>query len=340
MPLLRRAKPATAVVAARWYLLFVPVQALAGLPFYPLRGRNDFFVWNALRITPTLPWIVVLTAAWLVEWRSPSRLAYCYLAGLASLFFPIAFVAKRRIPGSFAPKARKFNPLLRYGLLCMMTTVPQLLNFRLDQMLMAGLLRPVDLGLYVAAVAWSGAVNPLLSAVGWALFPKVASEPSREARTRAFAKASRLAALLAAILGLLLLVSTPWGMILLFGRKFLPALKATFILIPAAAVAGLNTVLEEGLRGLGHPASVMRGEFAGLLITVVALAIMLRPLGIIGASFASLLGYSTVTLALITQSRWLTGASVRTLLFPSRSEIYSGLCQLRSTARQAVSLQS
>src|SRR5262249_47757267 len=211
------AQSATVIGAARWYLMVVPVVALLGLPFYPMRGRGDFSAWNALRITPAATWLVILVVAWLVGCHSPTTLAYTYLIGLSLLFFPVAFVTRRRIPGSFAPQRQQFEPLLRYGLPCMLTTFPQTLNLRLDQMLMAGLLPPIDLGLYVAAVAWSGALFPLLNALGWALFPKVAGEPNEERRMRSFVQGSRLGSLLAAATGLLLMVVTPGAMILLFG---------------------------------------------------------------------------------------------------------------------------
>src|SRR5262249_47599532 len=78
LPFVLAAQPSMVVRAARWYLMYLPVQAIAGLPFYPLRGRNDFLTWNALRLTPMVPWVLVLTTAWIVGWRSPSLIAYAY----------------------------------------------------------------------------------------------------------------------------------------------------------------------------------------------------------------------------------------------------------------------
>lgn len=335
MPVLLAAQSATVVTAARWYLLVVPVVALVGLPYYPLRGRDDFVAWNALRITPAVPWIAILAVAWFFSYRNPEGLALAYLIGLALLFFPIAYVAKRRIPGSMIPDSQKFRPLLGYGLPCMMTTLPQTLNLRLDQMLMAGLLPPAQLGFYVVAVAWSGMINPLANAIGAALFPRIAMEAQQEERALAFARGSRLGALTAIAVGALLMISTPWGMVLLFGKGFRPAVTAGLILVSAGAVSGLNTVLEEGLRGLGHPTSVMQAEFAGLVITVIALALMLRSLGIIGASVASLLGYSTVAAVLLAYARWHTGTSFSDLLIPSSREIRLSVAQVQLLVRKA-----
>jgi O-antigen/teichoic acid export membrane protein len=311
---------------------------LVSLPYYPLRGRDDFLAWNALRIAPPLPWIAILSVAWVFSCRDPQRLALAYLIGLALLFFPSVYVVRRRIPGKMQPDMQKFGPLLHYGLPCMMTTLPQTLNFRLDQMLMTGLLPPTQLGLYVVAVAWSGMISPLLNAISAALFPRVAMEAQEGKQARAFAQGSRLGVLTAVTAGALLMSATPWGMLLLFGKGFRAAVSAGLILVPAGAVAGLNTVLEAGLRGLGRPASVMQAEFAGLGITAIALALLLRPMGIIGASVASLLGYSTVCAVLLVQAHWQTGALISELLLPRSREIYLSVMRLRLLAGKLVSV--
>jgi O-antigen/teichoic acid export membrane protein len=134
------------------------------------------------------------------------------------------------------------------------------------------------------------------------------------------------------------MIATPWGVVLLFGKGFRAAATASLILVPAGAVAGLNTVLEEGLRGLGTPASVMRAEFAGLGVTAFALALMLRSMGIIGASVASLMGYSTVCAVLLVQARWQTGALISELLLPSSREIHLSMMRLRLLAGKLVSI--
>ena len=58
------------------------------------------------------------------------------------------------------------SPPTALGLPSMLNVLPQTLNLRLDQMLMTAALEPALLGLYVVAVAWSGILSPLVSAVG------------------------------------------------------------------------------------------------------------------------------------------------------------------------------
>jgi O-antigen/teichoic acid export membrane protein len=205
-------------------------------------------------------------------------------------------------------------------------------------MLIAAVLPAKMLGLYVVAVAWSNAVHPLLNALGAVVFPRVASQGRREEQARALAQGARLGALLSLVIAIALMVLTPWMLPVLFGGDFSAAIPAALVLVIAAAVAGLNMVLEEGLRGLaglnmvleeglrglGQPASVMWAEFGGLAVTAMALFLLLPSLKIMGAAIASLLGYTTVGVLLIAQARRLTGYSAGTLLCTTVAELASG----------------
>jgi O-antigen/teichoic acid export membrane protein len=111
---------------------------------------------------------------------------------------------------------------------------------------------------------------------------------------------------------------------LLFGERFATVVPAALVLVVANAVAGWNSVIEEGLRGLGHPIAMMWAELGGLAIMAVSLLFLLKPLMIMGAALASLLSYTTVSILLLTYGRRLTGYSLATLLCPTSREIYAG----------------
>ena len=111
------------------------------------------------------------------------------------------------------------------------------------------------------------------------------------------------------------------------------SLLAALILVPAAGLLGVNFSLAESIRGLGRPYAVLRAELLGLVVTAIALAAMLRPLGILGAALASLLGYSTVTLALLAGVRRIAGTSIASLIVPRPAEMKRGLMTIAAAAR-------
>jgi len=330
MPAALSAQSPQVVKAARWYLLLVPILALLGTPYHPLRGRNDFVTWNGLRIIPAVGWLAVLIVAYLLGRAQPEFLAASYLAMLALLSFPVIYTFVRRVPGPFWPELRKWKPMLRYGFPSMASGLPQMLNLRMGQMLMATFLPAQMLGVYVVAAAWGGAINPILNSLGAVLFPRVASEASLGQQVEALAEGTRLGVLFALGVGLVLLVLTPFGIPFLFGEGFATATPVALVLVVAAAITGLNSVIEEGLRGMGVPTSIMWAEFGGLIVTAISLLVLLGPLEIMGAALASLFGHTTVGVLLVFQAQGLCECSLVKLLRPTLDELCLGWKQLEA----------
>jgi O-antigen/teichoic acid export membrane protein len=323
MPLLLSAQSGEVVSAARWYLWLVPLYALVGLPYNPLRGRQDFFRWNVIRLLPNLGWLVVLCSAFMLRHAEPQFLAGAYLVMLALLFFPVIAVVLKCIPGPYSPQRKQWGPLVKFGIPSVGSTLPQMLNYRLDQMVMVAFLPSHSLGLYVVGVAWGNMVSPLLSAIGAVMFPKVAGEPNVSRQAQVFGQAARLAVFFSLLLGGLIFILTPWGLPWIFGEKFHEAVPVALVLVAAGAVSGLNLVLEDGLRGLGRPTTLLWAEGVGVFVTVLSLWLLLPLFRMMGAAIASLLGYSAVNIFLTIWATRLTKASISAMLWPAWSEVRS-----------------
>jgi O-antigen/teichoic acid export membrane protein len=214
-----------------------------------------------------------------------------------------------------------------------MTGLPQMLNLRLDQMLMAVFLPPRQLGLYVVAVAWSGSVSPLLTSIGTTLLPAVASADNHTRASARMSEGVRMTALLAIAVCALVAAISPFAIRSLYGVRFSGAIPAALILIPAAGVLGVNFSVQEGIRGFGRPYLVFRAELLGLAVTAISLVLMLRPFGIIGAAVASMLGYSTVAVALLASAKQIAGTSMASLLVPRPAEMKRGVMRIAAAAR-------
>jgi O-antigen/teichoic acid export membrane protein len=336
LPHVLSAQSPDVVAASRWYLLLLPVQAAVSMPLHLLRGRSDFTVWNLLRLVPGLGWLGVLVTGWLLGRSAPRFFAFSYLSVLATLVLLTFSVARARVSGSFRPKPQEWRPLLAYGLPTVLTHVPQLLNLRLDQVLMAALLPAQTLGFYVVAVTWSSAVGHLPNALATVLLPRTASQADAARRRAVFAQGGRLAVLSALSVACMVGLVTPWALPLLFGEKFLASVPAALVLVGAAAIAAVNSVLEEGLRGLGHPGTAFMAELTGLAVTIGALALLLPPFGIMGAAMASVAGYGTVGVLLVAFSLRLTGVSPSALLCPNTADLQRILQRLQWYPASAV----
>jgi O-antigen/teichoic acid export membrane protein len=330
MPLLLSAQNASTISAARLYLLVGITAMLGQVPLNALRGRSDFVVWNALRVAGAVLSLMPVILAWLFHNRTAGFVATAHLIFWGVLYSALILIVLRwRVSGPYQVKTRDWKPMLAFGLPSAVTVLPQTLNLRLDQMLMAGMFAPRLLGFYAVSVAWAATIGPLFQSVAIVLSPHIASHSVRTEQVSLLARVLRLGVPLAIGTSGLVALITPWGLPLIFGNRFTSSIPAGIVLVFAGAVLGINQMLEEGLRGLGAPKAVMWSEVGGLAVTFALLALLLHPMGIMGAALASLLGHSAVAVQLFYWTHNLIGCSVSSLLFPSISEAIDVLTETR-----------
>lgn len=322
VPFVLAAQPAFVRDAARWFLLAIPLYAAVAVGTNTVRGTNRLFYWNLLRLLPGTGWLVFLACAWIWGEQNPVSLAKGYVAVVALVMIPTLWIATRLTQLSGSPSRGLAKQMLSYGIPLAGAGIPLTLNLRLDQILIGAFLPPYQLGLYVVAVAWSSAVFLTPNAIGNVLFPKIASSTTPAAeRTRTVTQGVRLGILTSSAVAALLLAFTPYAIPFFFGRAFASAVPVGFVLIVAAMLCGLNIIFEETLRGLGDTRGVFWGEAVGLTMTVLALALLLRPLGIMGAGAASVLGYGTTCGVLVRRICRSAGCSLSSLLLPRGADL-------------------
>jgi O-antigen/teichoic acid export membrane protein len=330
IPFLLNSQTSDVVVGSRIYLLAIPLFSLVSLPLQALRGRKDMKAWNLLRLLQPFGWTCILIYMYLRGQNSAREAAFGYLWLVGLLFLPIAYIVSRRIARPYRFDWRLWSSMLRFGIPSIAASLPSILNLRLDQMVMAAFLAPQVLGLYVVAVAWAGAVSPLLDAISITIFPQVASQITPEGMRQALLQGIHLAVLAGIVVAIVLLAITPVIIPLIFGGNYKLAIPASLILIIAGVISSIGSVMEGGVRGLGKPSVVLASESAGLIVTILALAILLRPFGIIGASLASLLGYSSTMIALLIHISRIINERLVTILLPKRSDVDWILKRLRN----------
>jgi O-antigen/teichoic acid export membrane protein len=321
MPIVLTKQTVSVVTTARQLLPVIPILFLGDLPFNALQGLGKFRAWNGLRIQFALLWVGALAIAYWTRHRSATFVAFGYLTATGVHCVTALILMARSIPGSYWPDFRRIPALLRYGIPTVASSVPQQLNLRLDQLLMAAFLPAKLLGLYAVAVAVGGAIAPFLSGVSQVMFPHLAgmADPSEQARVTG--RALRLSVLVAAPLVAVLLVTTPALLPMFFGKDFRPAVPAALVLILAGGIASLNVIAGECLRGMGLPRLPLLAELTGLGFTVVLLALLLQRYQLMGAAIASLVSYSAAFITYIVLLRSHSGLPLRAYLIPEPCEL-------------------
>ena len=316
LPFLLSAQQPRIISAARVFLLIGGIYAVVGIPHGSLRGTHAFTAWNLFRVAPGLAWLAILFTSCLIGHTSAIPLSRWFLVGNLVCGIPFLVVVNRQLQGPLKPNARLAPKMLRFGLPSALTSLPQTINLRLDQLLIIAFLPARSLGLYVVAVAWSGAVAPLLSAVASVLFPHVSAERNTDRQGHLLAGALQAGALVAAATSVPFMLLAPIGLPLVFGSRFGPSIPSALVLVPAGAILAWAGIAEEGLRGLGRPMIVLGAEVVAALVTLAALPVLLHTNGIFGAAVASLLGYSTVALLAVVAISHSTRQKIIPLVIP------------------------
>jgi O-antigen/teichoic acid export membrane protein len=330
IPILLASQAPDVVAASRIYLLMIPLFSLLNLPFQALRGLNDMLTWNWIRLIQPFGWVCILILLSLTGRKLAQEAAFGYIILVCLLILPTMIIILKRLPGPYRFERNLWPPMLRFGIPSVMASIPSILNLRLDQVLMAAFMAPEVLGLYVVAVAWASAVSPVINAIDIIIFPRVASQVIPADRMRILMLGIHLAVLVGLPVIVILGIITPYILPMIFGDNFRQAVPAALILLVAGVISNINSVMEDGARGLGKPSIALAGETVGLIATILALAIFLRPFGILGASVSSLLGYSGTMIALLIQISRIDGLHFWTILLPERSDLRWSMMRLRA----------
>jgi antigen flippase len=326
IPLLLSHQGATVVSDAQFCLLLVPAYAVVSLAPHSFRGISNFRLWNVTRMVPTAAWLVILTAVMITHIKtgfqfSPGLLAGVFIIELACLSVPISIAAFKALRGRAKPHVRLAMPLLRYGIPALIASLPLWLNLRLDQLLIASFFSPHQLGLYAVAVAWAQVVSPLLFALGAMIVPRIASESVGHERGELIDHSIRLGIFVALLVVVPAVAVTPIAIPILFGAPFAGAIVPSVLLVIGGTLLGLNYIISQCLLSLAYLRGPVRAQFAGIVMTVITLAALLRPWGILGAAVSSVAGYGTTTIWLLVEVREQNSTPWRELLIPTKSEI-------------------
>ena len=335
MPRLLSAQSPELIVIARWYLLLLPVQVVCSLPYSVLQGRLHLKAWNTLRLLAPAGWLLLILSLVIFGQPSPGRLAIGFLFVLLATAVPVFIALLRTEAGAFLPRKDLGQSLVRYGFASVLSGLPQDLNLRMDQLLMAAWLPASVLGPYAVAVTWSNGLAPVFNAVEALVLPRLAGTVDLEKQRADLLRNARMGAMIFLALTLPWLLLTPAAIALLFGAPYQAVVPAAMVLVLAAGISGMSRIFEQGLRGLGLPSLVTFAELAGLAVTVMILPLVLVPLQALGAALVSLVSYTATLLVLAVVIMRHARCSVADLFVPTRGELQAVLGRARA-ALQAV----
>lgn len=275
------------VLAAQAALAATPFWALLQVATPILRARDEFRIFNGVRvITPTAT-ILCLLALWLSGVDSPQTVAIPYvLSACVFVFWPLAWIWRDCRP-TLRGIGDAVRQVLDYGARSVVVDLVQTISRFLDRIVLVYMLAPAAVGLYVVAASMAKALQELGTAITLVLFPK-ASEYGREEAIAISGLAGRVALMMLVAIGGPMLVIAPILLRLIFGEAFLPAVPAFRYLVIAVVLTCTADTLAQAFMATGRPGTVSILRFMEAATLATLLFVLVPGEGMVGAAWAVL----------------------------------------------------
>jgi O-antigen/teichoic acid export membrane protein len=297
-PLLGRGHPAV-IPGYRLAFATAIVASVASAYIYSLQAK-DLHRWNQVRAVQPVLALVAIGALWCLQLLTLET-ALLVLAGTMLAQLGLAYRSCREV--GLAPgrtRAALIRPLSAYGIAQIAALAPGALNAQLDQIVLSQTVAPAQLGRYAIAVSLSLLPLPLVSAIGYVAFPRLAAQRAVTGDTQLLQRVAVLgsAGIAAAILAPLALVSY-WLVPLAFGSAYQGVVPLFWTLAPGSVFLACGQVVGELLRGRERPLAVAWAEGLAAVFTVALLLALLPLVGVYGAAIASTIAYGAALAAML-----------------------------------------
>jgi O-antigen/teichoic acid export membrane protein len=217
--------------------------------------------------------------------------------------------------------ARLMRRMAAYGARLQVGSLFEILNFRLDVIILQFFRPLAEVGYYIVAQVVAELVTRLASAFQSSVLPLVSSTDEDELRDRTTMTALRHQALLSAVLIALIAALGPVLLFFGFGPKFHASLVPMFILLPGIWFLNTGTVVSASLSGRGRPGLSSALSGLALVVTVALDLALIPPIGVAGAALASVAAYGAYGVG----GLFLLGRMTRTptwrLIVPTRADL-------------------
>ncbi|MFH1037101.1 MAG: oligosaccharide flippase family protein, partial [PVC group bacterium] len=232
------------------------------------------------------------------------------------------FAAARKLAGrpAFRVRLPYLRDLFRYGFPSHLGNLFSFLHHRADLLLVNWFLGPAAVGFYAISALLAEKFWMMTNAASLVLFPRVAAEEDSKRRNEFTPRVSRAILLVTVPVALVIGLTAPPLVDLLFSPRYFPAVRPLRILLPGAAALGVSRVLANDIAGRGRPLLNTVVTAGALALNLALNWIWIPRFGIEGAAGASTVSYSATLLARLCVYCRLSGNSWKNVLLPRRDD--------------------
>jgi O-antigen/teichoic acid export membrane protein len=302
-------------------LAAVPFQFLASMSGSVLIGRQRFRVYNVILIGQAVLMLALVVVLVLVLRLGVAGAVWAYVSTAVLASIAVTVELWRAVGEATEPGAPVSLPqILGYGMRIYPASVAGYFSYRADVLILSALLGDAAvIGLYAFAVSLAELTFFVPDAVSTVFYPRVAGM-QREAADASAPQVARFTVLIT-ILAVVVLIPVALVAILVIVPDYLGSMLPFLVILPGIVALSSAKVLAGYISGLGLPLSVAGATGASLVLNIVANLLLIPWLGIVGASLASVLSYTTQAVVLALIAARLSRRRAGDYLLPTGAEV-------------------
>lgn len=280
-----------------WFVMStVPFSLLSGYLRNVFLGKEDIITYNKINVLQNaLQFIGIFTLLLILRLGLFGAVSTYIFTDICVFLLVVFFVVKDGIKIYFTYNAKLFKNIFNYGIKAYFANLAQFLNYRLDMLLVAIFLTPVEVGYYSIAVGIAERLWMLPGAIATVLFPRISSIMDTKANNLT-SRIARHTFFIIFILALIIASLTKPLIKILFGSAFLSSAMPLLILLPGIVALSFSKILTADLAGRGKPQFGAYSSFVSLAVNIPLNLYLIPKWGISGAAFASTIAYIIATL--------------------------------------------
>ena len=258
---------------------------------YVFLGYRKILKLSVLRLTRSCVYVFLIIIFSTFIALSVYKVIIANICGLiVAILLGIYFLIKDKYFTTLSIDRYIFKETMKFGYKLHLGMILQLLNYRIDMLIIATLMTQADLGLYSVSVLIAETIWYLPNSVAQVLYAKVASQ--KKESTNYFTPLVCRSVTLIIFLACLILygvsdIIIPW----LFTSRFFASAMALKLLLPGVLFLSISKILTNDLSGRGFPQYGMIASAISLIATVIFDFVLIPRFGINGASLASSFSY-------------------------------------------------
>lgn len=311
-----RGVPEWALLLALWrYSLLLIDNFFCGV----LQANNNFSMYNRR----TLAGIVLVLVA-VVTLRLTLRLNLWTGVLMPSVSCTVVVVSLliatyRMMPFGLWPNLPLLGRQVQFGVKSYMQVLTMHLLFRLDVYMVAYFLDPAQTAFYSLALHFTEMLLEIPQAVGWVVYPRLASLPKQEAH-RLTAQACRRTVLLTGCGGLAMIILGPFMVPLWYGQAYATASQPLAAATLGAVMMSVFTIITRDFTSRNNQAVNIRAGVVALLSNVGLNLYMIPKFGIVGAALSTSFSYSLAAIMVMIPHRRESGMALSQMIVPTAED--------------------